>query len=295
MSLISVILPTCDRPELIGRALDSVLAQEGVAFEVVVVDSNRMAPPVSDQASLAGRLRDPRVNLVVPSSPLANASQARNLGLDHARGNWISYLDDDDVYLPGKLARQKALADQTGAALVICGYQVVVRGRHRVRQCHTAEYRGDQCLVGADYPTPVMFHRADAAFRFDPTAIAAQDHLLAMDLLRQTGVLRVPCVNECILTMHTHGGPRVNSGNRLAVWREYRSCLKRNGHLFSREARRAFMATGLLARAQGMAVSWPEYLHCLRRVLATQGPGSWRLVINAAARRSAWLSRWVVT
>ena len=295
MNLVSVILPTCDRPDLLPRALRSVLKQSGVALEVLLVDSNRTTGPVLKNPALADMLDDPRVKLIVPDPHPANASQARNAGLDAAQGAWISYLDDDDAYLPGKLARQLECAERSGVDLVICGYEVVMRRRRRVRQCHQDEYRGDACLVGADYPTPVMFHRADPAVRFETTAVAAQDHLFAITFLARRGELRVACVPEKLLVMHTHEGPRVNSGNRLAVWHEYRFCVQCHGHLFSREARRAFLATGLLARAQALEVSWPEYIRCLRRIGATQGWGSWRLVVNAIARRSSWLSRWVVT
>ena len=294
MSLVSVILPTCDRPDLLPRALRSVLDQSGVSLEVLLVDSNRTTGPVSENPALGDMLKDPRVSVVVPQRRPTNASEARNAGLDAAQGAWISYLDDDDAYLPGKLARQLACAEQRGADLVICGYEVVMRRRRRVRQCHQSEFCGDACLVGADYPTPVMFHRADPDVRFETTAIAAQDHLFAIAFLARRGERRVVCVPEKLLVMHTHEGPRVNSGNRLAVWHEYRACLQKHGHLFSREARRAFLATGLLARAQALEVSWPEYIRCLRRIRATQGWGSWRLMVNAVARRSNWLSRWVV-
>lgn len=295
MSLISVILPTCDRPDLVPRALRSVLAQRGVDFEVLLVDSNRTTGPVAENAALAQLLADERVRLVVPNPRPANASQARNAGLDAARGAWVSYLDDDDAYLPEKLSRQQARAKESGAELVVCGYEVVMRGRRRVRQCHTAEFHGDACLVGADYPTPVIFHRADPTARFDPRVIAAQDHLFAINYIARRGELRVPCVTASLLVMHTHAGPRVNANNRALVWREFRLCLQQHGHHFSRDARRSFLAIGLLARAQGEAVGWPEYLHCLRRVIATQGWRSRRMVVNALARRSRWLSRWVVT
>lgn len=295
MSLISVILPTCDRPELVPRALGSVLAQTGVEFEVVLVDSNRRTGPVADNPQLRALLDDPRVRLIVPRPRPTNASEARNAGLDAAAGEWISYLDDDDEYLPDKLQQQRALAERSGAALVICGYTVVMPHRRRIRQCDTSEYRGDRCLVGADYPTPVMMHRADPDLRFEPRALAGQDHLFALDFLAKHGEFRVPCVTRGLLVMHTHDGPRVNLGNRDSIWWETRWCLKRHRRHFSRRARRAYMATGLLARAQGDHVGWGEYLHCLRRVGATQGWRSWRLVINALARRSAWLSRWVVT
>lgn len=294
MSLISVILPTCDRPELLPRALASVLAQTEVDFEVVLVDCNREKSPVEANPALGELLADPRVRLVFPSQQSANASEARNAGLDEARGAWISYLDDDDVYLPGKLASQLALAESGNASMVICSYEVRMRGRTRARQRDVACYTGDDCLVRAEYPTSIVFHRAAPAARFEPRALVGQDHLFVIDYLIRQEALRLPCVTTGGVVLHAHDGPRLNRDNRTKAWWTYRHCLKQHRHHFSREARRTYIAVGLLVRAQRSNVSWGEYLRCLRRVAATQGWRSWRLILNALARRVG-LWRWVVT
>lgn len=295
MNLISVILPTCDRPLLLARALRSVLSQEGVDFEVLLVDSNRETPAVAEIDELAELLSDARVRVVVPNPPPQNAAQARNAGLDAARGRWISYLDDDDEYLPGKLKRQLALAETTNANLVICGYKVVMPHRVRVRQCQQTVFEGDECLVKANYPTPVMFHRADVPVRFEPELRSGHDHVFAIDLLAHCRDLRVPCEPEALLVAHAHQGARVNRGNRAAVWKSHRVCLRRHRLLFSRDARRAFIAVGLLVRDQGNEVAWSIYAKSLWRIFATQGFAGWRLVVNAIAVRSPILRRWVVT
>jgi glycosyltransferase involved in cell wall biosynthesis len=294
MTMISIILPTCDRPEMLPRALASVLAQTGVDFEIVVVDCNRETGPVAHNPALEKMLKDPRIHVVLAPHRLANASEARNAGLAEARGGWISYLDDDDVYLPGKLASQLALAQSSGAPLVIGGYRVQLRGRSRMRQCNIACYSGDDCLVGVDYPTSVIFHRVDPSARFEPRALVGQDHLFVIDYLIRSGSLSVPCVTACGVVLHAHDGPRLNVDNRTRAWWTFRHCLKKHRQHFSREARRTYMAVGLLVRAQRSNVSWGEYLRCLQRVAATQGWRSWRLIINALARR-AGLRRWVVT
>ena len=64
MGLVSVILPTRDRPRLLTRALDSLLAQRGVELEIVVVDNNCAAPPLREALAADARMQDPRVRLV---------------------------------------------------------------------------------------------------------------------------------------------------------------------------------------------------------------------------------------
>jgi glycosyltransferase involved in cell wall biosynthesis len=90
--LVTIVIPTHDRPHLVDRAVLSALAQDEPAVEVIVVDdasTEPYRPSVSDQ-----RLRTVRID----ESGGANA--ARNVGLAHARGEWVTFLDDDDELYP---------------------------------------------------------------------------------------------------------------------------------------------------------------------------------------------------
>src|SRR5438445_11739690 len=101
--LVSVVIPTLDRPRLLLRAIDSVLRQTHQDIEVIVVVDR----PSGDIVSAIQSVNDPRLRLVVNSYSLT-AGGARNTGADHATGEWIAFLDDDDAWLPEKLERQLA-------------------------------------------------------------------------------------------------------------------------------------------------------------------------------------------
>lgn len=101
--LVSVIVPTHNRPQRLPGALGSVLAQTYRRLEVLVVDdaSDQPVDVVVEQAAGGDR----RVRLLrLPVN--AGAAAARNHGLDAATGDLIAFLDDDDRWMPDKLARQ---------------------------------------------------------------------------------------------------------------------------------------------------------------------------------------------
>ena len=105
MSVVSVVIPTFKRPQLVLRAINSVLQQTHQELEVIVV-ANRL-----DLHTTQGvrSVPDPRVRLLGTPVPLS-AGAARNAGVDQAKGEWVAFLDDDDEWLPNKIERQLEVA-----------------------------------------------------------------------------------------------------------------------------------------------------------------------------------------
>jgi glycosyltransferase involved in cell wall biosynthesis len=113
MPLVSVVIPTFGRPELVRRAVMTVLSQTLRDLEVIVVVDG---PDAETQATLAAIL-DERVRFIV--HPVNRGSgAARDTGADAASAPWIAMLDDDDEWLPGKLAAQLAAAPSEPAVLM---------------------------------------------------------------------------------------------------------------------------------------------------------------------------------
>ena len=98
----TVVIPTHDRPELAQRAIASALGQTLPGVEVVVVDDGSTPPFVPTTT-------DPRVRLVRRDAA-GGVSAARNAGLAAARGEWVTFLDDDDELAPEMLERSIAAA-----------------------------------------------------------------------------------------------------------------------------------------------------------------------------------------
>ncbi len=105
---VSVVIPTCGRGHFLRGAIQSVLSQSFEAWEVIVVDDSRagdgMAPVVDE-------FHDERIRYC-RNERTAGANGARNTGIRKARGEYIAMLDDDDLFLPGKLEKQVQVLDE---------------------------------------------------------------------------------------------------------------------------------------------------------------------------------------
>ena len=89
--LLSIIIPTYNRPQLLPRAVSSALAQTIENFEVIVVDDCSSQP--------INLPKDPRLQIIRVAEN-KGVSAAKNIGAKAAKGRWINYLDDDDELLP---------------------------------------------------------------------------------------------------------------------------------------------------------------------------------------------------
>ncbi len=97
---LSILVPTWNAATTVERALDSVLAERVIPLEVVVVDDASTDGTADLVAAIAER--DPRVVLLrLPAN--GGVSNARNRGLELVRGEWLAFLDADDLLLPGAL------------------------------------------------------------------------------------------------------------------------------------------------------------------------------------------------
>ena len=97
--LISIVIPTYNRADLIPKAIQSVLDQTYQNWELIIVDN------YSDDGTkeVIDSFRDSRISmLLIPRTGSVAAS--RNLGVLHSKGEWIAFLDSDDWWFPAKLS-----------------------------------------------------------------------------------------------------------------------------------------------------------------------------------------------
>lgn len=99
--LISVIIPVFNREHLLKRAIESVLAQSFLDYELIVVDDG------SEDGSF--ELASSYNGVRVLKKKNGGVSSARNFGVNNSKGEWLAFLDSDDEWLPKKLEKQVAL------------------------------------------------------------------------------------------------------------------------------------------------------------------------------------------
>ena len=126
-SLVSVIIPTRNRSQLLSRALNSVLKQSYAPIEILLIDDASEDDTENELQTL--RETDNRLYIFRNSRPLGG-SASRNVGIKNAKGKFIAFLDDDDEWLEGKLERQvRLLEDDTEIGAVSCWYIKEIGGK----------------------------------------------------------------------------------------------------------------------------------------------------------------------
>ena len=116
--MISVIIPAYNCQAFIGETLDSVRAQTETHWEAVVVDDCSTDNTRNVIGDYLQQVADPRIRLVRQEKN-AGVSAARNLGVAQAKGEWLAFLDGDDVWLPKHLETCSALCPASRTMLVV--------------------------------------------------------------------------------------------------------------------------------------------------------------------------------
>jgi len=189
---VSVVIPTYNRAHLLPRALDSVLDQALPAREIIVVDDGSQ-----DGTETLVRQRYPQVLYLYQSN--AGVSQARNRGIEAARGDWIAFLDSDDAWLPTKLAAQRATLREHRKTRICHTDEIWIRHGRRVNpmkkhaKCGGAIFRAclPRCIIS---PSASLLHRSliGEVGNFDESLPACEDYDLWLRICATESVAFVP-------------------------------------------------------------------------------------------------------
>lgn len=158
--IVSVIIPTYNRADMVGSAIRSVLDQDYAAWELVVIDDGSQD---GTQAVVAA-FDDPRIRYIYQEN--RKLPGARNTGIRASRGEYIALLDSDDAFLPPKLRLQvSAMESNPDVGLVASGWHEVDAQQRIVRTACPWQFQPaldlDLWLFGCPFaPSTVMARRS---------------------------------------------------------------------------------------------------------------------------------------
>ena len=267
--LFSVIVPTHDRPELLAAALSSVRRQTCPDLECIVVDDASSTPAVVPD--------DPRFRLV-RRARRGSAAAARNDGLAVARGRFVTFLDDDDVMLPERLAAVTPLL--ASAPAVVCW-----QGRLETGEAQNAsriEGHAIRDVLGSAVNVAQVAVRRELVPDFDESFSVSED----VDWwFRLASVVPMTTVPEVLVLHRSHDGDRLTSRSeerarqRVRLLRKHRRLLRR----YPARAARMWASAGDLYRRAGRD---GDALRCYRRsFLRRPSRRAWRGVRTVARSR----------
>lgn len=263
---VSVVIAAYDAERTLGPALESVLAQLPQPAEVIVVDDGSRDATASLAASF------PQVRLIRQDNQ--GPSAARNTGIREASQPWVAFLDADDIWLPGKLARQLAALERHPAAVLLAGdwvraAPVAVQGRAPAPELETLLGYRDVLLLNR-FQTSTVLVRAevlDTCGGFDPALDGAEDWDLWLRCARRGTVVKLDVP--------------------LVVYRDEPAGYSKNlTRLYTRMLRmlaRERTDTSLAAAAFGRVLAWHHLRFAIAFLLAGQTVQAWQVVRDVRA------------
>lgn len=245
---VSVVIPTYKRSTFLRRALESVLSQTWPDVEAIVVDDNGAdsLDRVHTQRMLDEAFgADTRVVRVLNERNLGGAL-ARNAGIAAASGTYITFLDDDDIFLPEKIQAQVSAMEENGwdMSFMDCDIRnqedvLVDSRRHPVPTHPTNDELLLRHLVDPLTPTDTYMYTAEALRRiggFDDV-LTAQEYLLMLKSITQG--LRIGYIPKALSIQYIHDGERMSFGkNKVSGELHLLSIKRQYFHLLTKKQQR---------------------------------------------------------
>jgi glycosyltransferase involved in cell wall biosynthesis len=264
------VIPTRNRPELVCRAVRSVLSQTVADIECVVVIDG----PDSATVEALARIDDRRLKVLALEENVGG-NEARNVGVRAARGEWIALLDDDDEWLPQRLEKQLAAATTPAPVTMVAsrfldrtGLGDLVRPRKFMKpQQHISEFLWCEVsplggIEGFPQTSTWLVERKlllEVPFTKNLKALQDLDWLLHAFANPR---MKVRFVDEPLVIFHNDLG-RARVAKKID-WQFSRDWAMRNRDLFTKRALAFFLVIYCVNPAAQDGASWSE----LRSLLA---------------------------
>ncbi|MBU1630956.1 MAG: glycosyltransferase, partial [Candidatus Omnitrophica bacterium] len=137
--LVSVIIPTYNRALTLQATIQSVLRQTYKEFEIIVIDDDSR----DDTEQIINNFNDKKIIYIRQDHK--GASFARNKGIENAKGEYIAFLDSDDIWLSTKIEKQLAVFKNSkfNPGVVYCGIGYIDENSEEIREEKLPAYKGN--------------------------------------------------------------------------------------------------------------------------------------------------------
>lgn len=210
--LVSVIIPTHNRAELVSKAVESALGQTYKNIEIIVVSDGS----TDNTDDVLEEITKKNENVkYISYHPNKGGNVARNTGIKNAMGKYVAFLDDDDVWLPKKLEKQVLVAESDEKIGIVCSGSVTIdedTGKTSEAIPEVEYESAKRILFNNDIGTTstVLVRKSilDECNGFDEELVARQDYDL---WIRMCQISNVAVVEECLVEYHVS-----NSNNQIS-------------------------------------------------------------------------------
>lgn len=229
----SIVTPTNNRPQLLRRAIASVLSQSFSDFEQIIIDDANSR----ETEELIRSYGDQRLKYIAHPKP-SGAGAAYNTGMRQARGKFINFLDDDDEYLPGILQKihDAFLTSSGNPGYIWTGITRVMDTENGEEHLTTQVWpevfptREDgltiATAIGNGYGFSIRRECVEAIGEYDTTLTTGQDTDFLIRLAKRFEFRTIP---EVLVKIHHHPHARLSDlGLTTLRWRCYRDIMERH-------------------------------------------------------------------
>jgi glycosyltransferase involved in cell wall biosynthesis len=212
--LVTIVIPTYNRKELLQKAIASILSQTYVNWELFIVDDGS----VDDTGELVLSIKDARIHLI-NLNHVGNIAGLRNIGAAAGSGKWIAFLDSDDEWTAGKLEKQIRLLQQENKLWSYGGYELINQASQTIPDKYgifrpisgwiTTQLLTCEAAVNIG---SLMVHRdlfnEIRGFNSEPKLLYREDYELALRLSLLAEALAVP---DLLVRVREHTGRSTNT------------------------------------------------------------------------------------
>lgn len=259
--LVSIIIPTYNRPELLERACNTAFQQSYKNTEIIVVDDNSS----TDYSSVLKALEPLNITYFKRSTN-GGGSAARNTGIEIAKGEFVAFLDDDDLWHKEKIKKQIATLSKNIRA-AHCGYKLSSSGSIRIEKKSLITL-SDLCVNNKLASTTGLLCSTEILrrTRFDESLNRAQDWDLYLRIAKATDFAYV---QEALYTYDDGDHERMSNRFAQLSIAEYRvklGMLKKHRNVLNKNAYEFHVAELILPSLKKRNDKWSVLKLCIEEI-----------------------------